>query len=173
MTIKINDHDRYNGNGAIPLILSKHSLTHDVYINIQTSHSDYLANMDNEGAKGIGKKMYHRDPTSMIGAWLRILVLVLIFLWTMRSGFELATEPRKFAAFAAWSFQIGTSMAFHIGVVTMLFGFLALILGLPILADLGLNLLDQLQDDSVVSKGKFYLVMVISVCLIFLVPVYS
>ncbi|TXG64659.1 hypothetical protein EZV62_011653 [Acer yangbiense] len=104
--------------------------------------------MDDEAAKALARKMNHREYASTLAILLRILLPVFIFLWIMHSGFELATEPRKFAAFAAWTCQIGTSLAFHIGVVTMLFGFLALILGLPLLADLCLNLLDQVQVDT-------------------------
>ncbi|KAK4835259.1 hypothetical protein QYF36_007576 [Acer negundo] len=104
--------------------------------------------MDDVAAKALARKMNHREYASTLAILLRILLPVFIFLWIMHSGFELATEPRKFAAFAAWTFQIGTPLAFHIGVVTMLFGFLALILGLPLLADLCLNLLDQVQADT-------------------------
>ncbi|KAK2665447.1 hypothetical protein Ddye_004021 [Dipteronia dyeriana] len=104
--------------------------------------------MDDEAAKALARKVNHREYASTLVILLRILLPVFIFLWIMHSGFELVTEPRKFPAFAAWTFHIGTSLAFHIGVVTMLFGFLALILGLPLLADLCLNLLHQVQVDT-------------------------
>lgn len=110
--------------------------------------------MEDEVSKGLVKNMKQKEISSKLAVSMRVMIPVFVFLWIMHSGFELATQPKKFAAFAAWTFQIGTSFAFYIGIVTMLFGFLALILGLPIIADLCLNLLEQVQLDADKPRGK-------------------
>lgn len=73
------------------------------------------------------------------------LVAMVMLLWAVCSGFELARDSSRYTAFADW--------AFYIGIVTMIFGFLFLILGVPIVADLFLNLSKQLQEDAGIRKG--------------------
>ncbi|KAK9177210.1 hypothetical protein WN944_029229 [Citrus x changshan-huyou] len=83
----------------------------------------------------------HRDPKNLSRATLSVLMLKpgckrnlfgkllnkTIRRWLAKSlsSYALATEPRNFAAFAAWNFQIGACLAFHFRPVLMHFGFLA------------------------------------------------
>ncbi|GKV24099.1 hypothetical protein SLEP1_g33753 [Rubroshorea leprosula] len=66
------------------------------------------------------------------------LVTMALLLWIIRCGFRLAAEPWRFTDYAVRSY--------HIGVTTMFFGLLFLIVGLTILADLFLNISEQLQE---------------------------
>lgn len=63
------------------------------------------------------------------------LIMILMLLWTIYIGFLFATIPARNTSYNSW--------VFFIGVVTMLFGSLLLILGLLILADLLLSLSNQ------------------------------
>ncbi|PKI37211.1 hypothetical protein CRG98_042402 [Punica granatum] len=65
------------------------------------------------------------------------LIMIVMLLWTTYIGFLFATIPGRNPAYNSW--------LLFIGVVTMLFGSLLLILGLPILADLLLSLSSQFQ----------------------------
>ncbi|GLT30661.1 hypothetical protein SLA2020_054520 [Shorea laevis] len=95
--------------------------------------------MDDEISRVKAKKMKRKK--SMPALSLRMagsLVTMMVLLWSIRCGFRLAMEPSRYTAYAARSF--------HIGVTTMFFGFLFLIVGLSILADLFLNISEQLQE---------------------------
>ncbi|KAK2446799.1 hypothetical protein P8452_24173 [Trifolium repens] len=64
------------------------------------------------------------------------LIAVAMLLWTIRSGYQNATEPQH---------QLYGQWISHVGVLIMLFGFLLLAIGLPIIADLFLGLSEELQ----------------------------
>ncbi|KAI5402365.1 hypothetical protein KIW84_050109 [Lathyrus oleraceus] len=64
------------------------------------------------------------------------LIAMMLLLWTIRSGYQTATEPRR---------QLYGQWISHVGVLIMLFGFLLLAIGLPIIADLFLGLSEELQ----------------------------
>ncbi|MCH87999.1 hypothetical protein A2U01_0008880 [Trifolium medium] len=64
------------------------------------------------------------------------LIAVAMLLWTIRSGYQNANEPRH---------QLYGQWISHFGVLIMLFGFLLLAIGLPIIADLFLGLSEELQ----------------------------
>ncbi|KAM4089214.1 hypothetical protein ACB094_07G132700 [Castanea mollissima] len=86
-------------------------------------------------------KMNRRDTAAVCAIALRItgsLITMVLLLWTIRSGVEIATETEAYMdyKYSQW--------AFHVGVVTMFFGFVFLALGIPILADLILKLTEQL-----------------------------
>ncbi|OMO74393.1 hypothetical protein CCACVL1_16757 [Corchorus capsularis] len=53
-----------------------------------------------------------------------------------------------------WRYTAVAARAFHIGVTTMVFGFFFLIVGLSILADLFLNISQQLPDLSGIHQGQ-------------------
>ncbi|XP_030942856.1 uncharacterized protein LOC115967843 isoform X4 [Quercus lobata] len=101
--------------------------------------------MDNEVPRVEVKKMktIRRDTAAVCAIALRItgsLINMVLLLWTIHSGIEIATETEAYMdyEYSQW--------AFHVGVVTMFFGFLILALGIPILADLFLKLTEQLQQ---------------------------
>lgn len=88
-------------------------------------------------------KMNRRDTAAVCAIALRItgsLITMVLLLWTIRSGVEIATETEAYMdyEYSQW--------AFHVGVVTMFFGFVFLALGIPIIADLILKLTEQLQQ---------------------------
>lgn len=64
------------------------------------------------------------------------LIAVALLLWTIRNGYQAATEPRH-PPYGRW--------ISHFGALIVLFGFLLLAIGLPIIADLFLRLSDELQ----------------------------
>jgi hypothetical protein len=64
------------------------------------------------------------------------LIVVAILLWTIRSGYQNVTEPPH---------QLYGQRISHVGVLLMLFGFLLLAIGLPIIADLFLGLSEEIQ----------------------------
>ena len=101
--------------------------------------------MDDEVPRAEVKKMktIRRDTAAVCAIALRItgsLITMVLLLWTIHSGIEIATETEAYMdyEYSKW--------AFHVGVVTMFFGFLFLALGIPILADLFLKLTEQLQQ---------------------------
>lgn len=97
------------------------------------------------------RKTNHRRAATVHAITLQIsgsLVTMVMLLWAIRNGFKLATNSSRYKGVSDW--------AFHIGVVTMLLGSLFLILGIPILADLFLNLSEQLQEEAGFHKGKQY-----------------
>ncbi|XP_050262521.1 uncharacterized protein LOC126706975 isoform X2 [Quercus robur] len=101
--------------------------------------------MDDEVLRVEVKKMktIRRDTAAVCAIALRItgsLINMVLLLWTIHSGIEIATETEAYMdyEYSQW--------AFHVGVVTMFFGFLFLALGIPILADLFLKLTEQLQQ---------------------------
>ena len=88
-------------------------------------------------------KMIRRDTAAVCAIALQItgsLITMVLLLWTIHSGVEIATETEAYMdyKYSQW--------AFHVGVVTMFFGFLFLALGIPILAELFLKLTEQLQQ---------------------------
>lgn len=96
--------------------------------------------MEDEAAK-VMKKMANRDATLRAMA-LRIFIPVIamvMLLWIVHSGFNVATETQRDSSTNSsnWGFQVG--------VVTLLFGFLFLALGIPILVNLFIKLSEQLQ----------------------------
>ncbi|WJX51348.1 hypothetical protein P8452_37552 [Trifolium repens] len=66
------------------------------------------------------------------------LIVVAMLLWTIRSGYQNVTEPRH--QLCLYGQRIS-----HVGVLIMLFGFLLLAIGLPIIADLFLGLSEEIQ----------------------------
>ncbi|KAK8488060.1 hypothetical protein V6N13_062605 [Hibiscus sabdariffa] len=110
------------------------------------------------------KKMRRTTP-----ALLRItgsVVTMVLLLLTIFCGFQLTMEPCKYRAIGA--------RAFHVGVSTIIFGFLFLIVRLSILADMLLNISEQLpelsgqQDTRTMSKAIGQgLVTVITMLVIF------
>ncbi|KAJ9132791.1 hypothetical protein P3X46_033625 [Hevea brasiliensis] len=85
--------------------------------------------MDDEAASANTKvrKMNHRRAATVHTITLQItgsLVTMVMLLWAIRSGFKLAINSSRYTGCTDW--------AFHIGVLTMLLGFLFLILGIPI-----------------------------------------
>lgn len=69
----------------------------------------------------------------MIGA----LIAMALLLWTIHYGYQRTTEPRRHPLYGQWISRIGA--------LIMLFGFLFLAVGLPIIADLFLRLFEELQ----------------------------
>lgn len=104
-----------------------------------------LAKMDDEAVSTKVRKMIRRGAAALRAVALHVagfLVIMAILLWTIRSGFEAATETQRYT-----DDEEGCSQwAFHVGVVTMFFGFLFLALGIPILADLFLKLSERLHQ---------------------------
>ena len=101
--------------------------------------------MDDEVPRVEVKKMktIRRDTAAVCAIALRItgsLITMVLLLWTIHSGIEIATETEAYMdyEYSQW--------AFHVGVVTMFFGFLFLALGIPILADMHLELAGKLQQ---------------------------
>lgn len=98
--------------------------------------------MEDEAAK-VMKKMAHRDAT-LRATGLRLLapvIAMVLLLCIIHSGFEVATETHRDTTATAESSNWG----FHVGVITLLFGFLFIALGIPILVNLFLKLSEQLQ----------------------------
>jgi len=104
-----------------------------------------LAKMDDEAASTDVRKMIRRRAAAVCAVALHVaglLVIMAILLWTIRSRFEAAAETQRYT-----DDEEGCSQwAFHVGVVTMFFGFLFLALGIPILADLFLKLSERLHQ---------------------------
>ena len=99
--------------------------------------------MEDEVARAEVKKMIRRDTAAVRAIALRIigaLITMVLLIWTICSGVEIATEAQRYIdyEYSQW--------AFHVGVVTMFFGFLFLALGIPILAGLFLKLSEQMQQ---------------------------
>ncbi|XWS54999.1 hypothetical protein CRYUN_Cryun10bG0137200 [Craigia yunnanensis] len=94
-------------------------------------------------------KKTKRKYATATPAFLRItgsVVTMVLLFWTISCGFHLTMEPWRYTAVAA--------RAFHVGVTTMVFGFFFLIVGLSILADLVLNISEQLPELSVMHQGQ-------------------
>ncbi|XP_039056132.1 uncharacterized protein LOC120198960 isoform X2 [Hibiscus syriacus] len=68
------------------------------------------------------------------------VVTMVLLLLTICCGFRLTMEPWRYLAIGA--------QAFHLGVTTIIFGFLFLIFGISILADMLLNISEQLPEIS-------------------------
>ncbi|KAK9987940.1 hypothetical protein SO802_028179 [Lithocarpus litseifolius] len=88
-------------------------------------------------------KMNRRDTAAVCAIALHLtgsLITMVLLFRTICTGVEIATETEAYMdyEYSQW--------AFHVGVVTMFFGFLFLALGIPILADLFLKLTEQLQQ---------------------------
>lgn len=64
------------------------------------------------------------------------LVAMALLLWTIRNGYQAASVPRH-QQYGQW--------ISHVGILIMVFGFLLLVIGLPIIADLFLGLSEELQ----------------------------
>ncbi|WCJ40892.1 hypothetical protein M5689_021791 [Euphorbia peplus] len=99
----------------------------------------------------------HRSTTinGVIGRIFVSLLTMLLLIWAIRSGFQLATHP-------ATTHVKHANWAFRVGVLTMLLGFMFLLLGIPILADLVLNLSHLLQEDAEIHKEKKLSVTMVS-----------
>ncbi|XP_050231531.1 uncharacterized protein LOC126680455 isoform X1 [Mercurialis annua] len=112
-------------------------------------YRDYQANMDDEALEmKAWKTNHHRKAASLHAITIRItmsLFTMVMLLWSIRSGFKLATDSSRYSGYSDWVFAIG--------VLTMLLGFLFLLLGIPILADLFLNMSDQLQEEDGIHKA--------------------
>ncbi|GKV21043.1 hypothetical protein SLEP1_g31071 [Rubroshorea leprosula] len=112
-----------------------------------TNSDPEIWDMDDEISRVKAKKMKRKKSIPALS--LRMagsLVTMMVLLWSIRCGFRLAMEPSRYTAYAARSF--------HIGVTTMSFGFLFLIVGLSILADLFLNISEQLQEPPGAPQAK-------------------
>ncbi|XVF45385.1 hypothetical protein PTKIN_Ptkin02bG0201500 [Pterospermum kingtungense] len=93
--------------------------------------------------------MKRRCATVTAASLLRItgsVVTMVLLLWTICCGFQLTMEPWRYTAVA--------SRAFHVGITTMFFGLLFLIVGLLILADLFFNISEQLPGLPGLHQGK-------------------
>ncbi|KAJ7978530.1 putative Transmembrane protein [Quillaja saponaria] len=94
-------------------------------------------NIDSTRAK---VKNIHTD-TAIFVITLRIigaLIAVTLLVWTIYSGYKVVTEPQKHPAYTPW--------AASVGVTIMLFGFLIMAVGLPIVADLFLKLSEEIYQ---------------------------
>ncbi|XVF67823.1 hypothetical protein PTKIN_Ptkin10aG0152400 [Pterospermum kingtungense] len=104
--------------------------------------------MDDDKLRTRMKKMMKRRYATTIPAFLRTtgsVATMVLLLWTISCGFHLTMEP--------WRYTAAAASAFHVGVTTMVFGFLFLIVGLSILADLFFNISEQLPELSVMHQG--------------------
>ncbi|XP_022763146.1 uncharacterized protein LOC111308808 [Durio zibethinus] len=104
--------------------------------------------MEDEKFRTRMKEMKRRYATAT-PALLRItgsVVTMVLLLWTICCGFELTMEPWRYTAVAV--------RAFHVGVTTTIFGLLFLIVGFSILADLFLNISEQLPQLSGMHEGQ-------------------
>ncbi|XVE48954.1 hypothetical protein DITRI_Ditri01bG0043500 [Diplodiscus trichospermus] len=104
--------------------------------------------MEDEKFRTRMKKLKRRYATAT-PALLRItgsVVTMILLLWTICCGFQLTMEPWRYTAVAA--------RAFRVGITTMVFGLLFLIVGLSILADLFLNISEQLPELSGMHQGQ-------------------
>lgn len=88
------------------------------------------------------RKIFPNTNTTAKAISLQIigsLVAMALLLWTIRYGYEAATGTRRQALYDydQWVSRVGA--------LIMLFGFLLMILGLPIIADLFLRLSEEIQ----------------------------
>lgn len=91
------------------------------------------------------KRRYAKVNATLLRITGSVVTMVLL-LWTICCGFQLTMEPWRYTAVAAG--------AFHLGISTMLFGLLFLIVGLSILADLFFNISEKLPELSGMHQGK-------------------
>lgn len=106
------------------------------------------AEMDDDKFKRRMKKMKRRysNPTPAVLRITGSVVTMVLLLLTICCGFQLTIEPGRYRAIGA--------RAFHVGISTIIFGFLFLIVGLSILADMLLNISEQLPELSGVHQGR-------------------
>ncbi|KAB2051211.1 hypothetical protein ERO13_A12G041000v2 [Gossypium hirsutum] len=106
------------------------------------------AEMDDDKFKRRMKKMKRRysNPTPAVLRITGSVVTMVLLLLTICCGFQLTIEPGRYRAIGA--------RAFHVGISTIIFGFLFLIVGLSILADMLLNISEQLPELSGVHQGQ-------------------
>ncbi|KAK8658485.1 hypothetical protein V6N13_036691 [Hibiscus sabdariffa] len=83
------------------------------------------------------KRRYGTATPALLRITGSVVTMVLLLL-TICCGFRLTMEPWRYRAIGA--------RAFHVGVSTIIFGFLFLIVGLSILADMLLNISEQLPE---------------------------
>lgn len=105
--------------------------------------------MDDEEARESMWKVKQLGTAAVHATIMRItlsIVAILMLLFAIFSGFKLAKHSSRYVADADWAFCMGT--------LTMLFACLFLILGIPIVADLFLNLSEQLQEEAGSNKGN-------------------
>lgn len=96
--------------------------------------------MQDEAEKAGLRRNNGKDGTAMHATVCKIavsLIMILMLLWTIYIGFLVATIPGRNTVYNSWIFSVG--------VVTVLFGSILLILGFPILADLLSSLSNQFQ----------------------------
>lgn len=105
-----------------------------------------LANIDNEAAKAMARKMkyWQASPTLAISLHLTVLALILLYIGNI---------IQKVCCICYRNFQTAACLAFHFRPVVMLFGFLAFDSGVFLLAHLCSILLDQVQEERT-TKGK-------------------
>ena len=93
--------------------------------------------------KGLTKtniRMIFAKTTAAFAILLRIIgcvIAMVLLLCTICYGYEAATEPRIRQLYGQW--------VSHTGALIMLFGFLLLVLGLPVISDLYLRLSEELR----------------------------
>ncbi|KAJ6707950.1 hypothetical protein OIU85_028244 [Salix viminalis] len=105
--------------------------------------------MDEEEAGESMWRVKHWRTAAVHATILRIalaIVAILMLLFAIFTGFKLAKNSSRYVGDAGRAFCMGT--------LTMLFACLFLILGIPIIADLFLNLSEQLQGGAGSNKGN-------------------
>ncbi|EEF49503.1 conserved hypothetical protein [Ricinus communis] len=77
-------------------------------------------------------------PKVIIAGIFVTVITAIVLWWAIYTGVRLATEPKKDGKYHL--------LTTSIGVVTIIFGLIYFIIGLGIIAELGLDLSDQLQQ---------------------------
>ncbi|VVA36883.1 PREDICTED: LOC110805639 [Prunus dulcis] len=115
--------------------------------------------MEEEAIRVLGWKV-GRDFTTLCATMFPVLaslIMVVLFLWTIWSECEAAEKASINSGYSNWGFCIG--------VLTLVLGFLFLAAGFPLLADLVIKLLEQLQNHEESRKhqgGKLKTICIIS-----------
>ncbi|XP_062018945.1 uncharacterized protein LOC133735558 [Rosa rugosa] len=87
------------------------------------------------------------------------VIIVILFMWTIWSGFEVAEEPRMNHEY------YNNSWAVFGGVLTIVLGFFFLAIGFPILADLFVTFSEQLrnpEESGIHQGGKMKTICIVS-----------
>lgn len=104
--------------------------------------------MEEEAIRVLGWKV-GRDFTTLCATMFPVLaslIMVVLFLWTIWSEYEAVEKAGINSGYNNWGFCIG--------VLTLVLGFLFLAAGLPLLADLVMKLLEQLQNQEESRKHQ-------------------
>ncbi|XP_034229086.1 uncharacterized protein LOC117638099 isoform X2 [Prunus dulcis] len=120
---------------------------------------EFWPKMEEEAIRVLGWKV-GRDFTTLCATMFPVLaslIMVVLFLWTIWSECEAAEKASINSGYSNWGFCIG--------VLTLVLGFLFLAAGFPLLADLVIKLLEQLQNHEESRKhqgGKLKTICIIS-----------